>query len=62
MPNRWGNTLARPCKNDHQPFGPALEHYNTATLTLNPLQLPLKWDEVVEYVFLSNFDLLRDAC
>jgi hypothetical protein len=39
----------------------ALNRYNTAALTLNPPQLPLKWDEVVEYAFLSDFDLLCDA-
>jgi hypothetical protein len=38
-----------------------LDHYNTAALALNPLWLPLKWDEVVEYVFPSDFDLLCDA-
>ena len=39
----------------------ALDHYNTAALALNPPRSPLKWDEVVEYAFLSDFDLLRDA-
>jgi hypothetical protein len=38
-----------------------LDHYNTAALALNPPWLLLKWDEVVEYAFLSDFDLLRDA-
>jgi hypothetical protein len=28
---------------------------------LNPLRPPLSWDEAVEYVFLSDFDLLRDT-
>jgi hypothetical protein len=39
-----------------------LDHYNAAALALNPPRSPLKWDEVVEYAFLSDFDLLRDAC
>jgi hypothetical protein len=39
----------------------ALDCYNTAALALNPPRLPLKWDEVVEYAFISDFDLLRDA-
>jgi len=40
----------------------ALDRYNVAAATLTPPRLSLKWDEVVEYAFLSNFDLLRDAC
>lgn len=39
----------------------ALDHYNTAALAVTPPCLTLKWEEVVEYVFLSDFDLLRDA-
>lgn len=36
-----------------------LEHFNTAARALKKDEL--KWDEVVEYAFLSDFDLLRDA-
>ncbi|KIK33852.1 hypothetical protein CY34DRAFT_26971 [Suillus luteus UH-Slu-Lm8-n1] len=39
----------------------ALDRYNTAALSLTPPRRTLKWDEVIEYVFLSDFDLLRDA-
>jgi len=39
----------------------ALDHYNAAALALNPPRPHLKWDEVIEYAFLSNFDLLRGA-
>jgi hypothetical protein len=39
----------------------ALDHYNTAALALNPPRPTLQWDEVVEYAFLSDFDLLRDS-
>lgn len=39
----------------------ALERYNTATLALNPPRRTLQWKEVVEYAFLADFDLLRDA-
>lgn len=39
----------------------ALERYNTAALALNPPRRTLQWKEVVEYAFLADFDLLRDA-
>jgi hypothetical protein len=39
----------------------ALDRYNTAALALVPPRQTLNWDQVVEYAFLSNFDLLRDA-
>lgn len=39
----------------------ALDHYNTAAQTVTPPRPTLKWEEVVEYAFLSDFDLLRDA-
>ena len=38
-----------------------LERYNTATLALNPPHRTLQWKEVVEYTFLADFNLLRDA-
>ncbi|KAG1847037.1 hypothetical protein F4604DRAFT_1884071 [Suillus subluteus] len=39
----------------------ALDHYNAAARSLSPPRPSLTWEEVVEYAFLSNFDLLRDA-
>ncbi|KZP11838.1 hypothetical protein FIBSPDRAFT_913520 [Athelia psychrophila] len=39
----------------------ALQRYNTAALALNPPHATLKAEEVVEYTFLSDFDLLRDT-
>lgn len=39
----------------------ALEHYNSAARVLRPPRPPLKWDEVVEYAFLADFDLLQDT-
>lgn len=39
----------------------ALDRYNAAALALKPPRSPLKWEDVVEYAFLSDFDLLRDA-
>ncbi|KAG2350209.1 hypothetical protein BDR05DRAFT_971794 [Suillus weaverae] len=39
----------------------ALDQYNTAALALTPPCQTLKWDEVIEYAFLADFDLLHDA-
>lgn len=39
----------------------ALDRYNAAALSLTPPRRTLKWDEVIEYAFLADFDLLRDA-
>ena len=39
----------------------AVGRYNVAAAALSPPQRELCWDEVVEYAFLADFDLLRDA-
>ncbi|KAF9231943.1 hypothetical protein BU15DRAFT_81804 [Melanogaster broomeanus] len=39
----------------------ALDHYNAAARAMRPPHCVLKWDEVVEYAFLADFDLLRDT-
>ncbi|KAF6742162.1 hypothetical protein DFP72DRAFT_994580 [Ephemerocybe angulata] len=39
----------------------ALGHYNAAAAELDPPRPSLSWDEVVEYAFLADFDLLRDS-
>src|SRR5208282_4918332 len=39
----------------------ALDRYNAAALALVPPRQELDWNQVVEYAFLSDFDLLRDA-
>ena len=40
----------------------ALETYNVAAKALTPPFQTLKWDQVVDYTFLSDFDLLCNAC
>ena len=35
---------------------------NVAAQALVPLQPPLSWNDVVEYAFLADFDLLSDTC
>ncbi|KAJ7323994.1 hypothetical protein DFH08DRAFT_711539 [Mycena albidolilacea] len=39
----------------------AIERYNAVALSMDPPMLTLSWDEVVNYGFLSEFDLLRDT-
>ena len=39
----------------------ALTKYNEAAALLFPPRSPLSWEEVVEYAFLSDFDILRDT-
>ena len=39
-----------------------LDEYNSIAGTMHPCRRILKWEEVVEYAFLSDFDLLRDGC
>ncbi|KAG1900426.1 uncharacterized protein F5891DRAFT_1128589 [Suillus fuscotomentosus] len=39
----------------------ALNTYNAIAEAMHPPHKTLKWDEVVEYAFLADFDLLRDT-
>ncbi|KAG1906113.1 uncharacterized protein F5891DRAFT_1125597 [Suillus fuscotomentosus] len=39
----------------------ALDRFNIAARALSPPHRMLKWEEVVEYAFLANFDLLHDS-
>jgi len=39
----------------------ALANYNAAAAGLDPPRQSLEWDQVVEYAFLADFDLLRDT-
>lgn len=39
----------------------ALERYNEAAKAFKPPRRTLSWEEVVEYAFLADFDLLRDS-
>ena len=39
----------------------ALQNYNVAAQALVPPRPPLSWDNVLEYVFLADFDLLSDT-
>jgi len=39
----------------------ALQNYNVAAQALVPPRAPLSWDDIVEYAFLADFDLLSDT-
>ncbi|KAJ7134936.1 hypothetical protein C8R43DRAFT_894728 [Mycena crocata] len=39
----------------------AIDRYNTAAVVLDPPMPTLSWDQVVEYAFLADFDILRDT-
>ncbi|KAI5985883.1 hypothetical protein EDD15DRAFT_2175514 [Pisolithus albus] len=39
----------------------ALERYNKCALAMRPPRQTLQWEQVVEYAFLADFDLLRDT-
>ncbi|KAF9063513.1 hypothetical protein BDP27DRAFT_1367986 [Rhodocollybia butyracea] len=39
----------------------AIETYNNAALSLSPPRQTVSWDEIIEFSFLSEFDILRDA-
>ncbi|KAI0052975.1 hypothetical protein FA95DRAFT_1482424 [Auriscalpium vulgare] len=39
----------------------AVDRYNNAATALRPPRRALQWADVIEYAFLSDFDLLRDA-
>lgn len=39
----------------------AIERFNVAAAVLDPPMPPLTWEQVVEYAFLADFDILRDT-
>ncbi|KAJ6522141.1 hypothetical protein DFH09DRAFT_1424226 [Mycena vulgaris] len=39
----------------------AIEHYNAAAGAISPPMPMLNWEQVVEYAFLADFDILRDT-
>ncbi|KAJ7019155.1 hypothetical protein C8F04DRAFT_1276622 [Mycena alexandri] len=39
----------------------ALDRYNTAAAAMTPPRTQLSWDQIVDYAFLADFDLLREG-
>lgn len=54
--------LANALKSRSKSIQAAIEAYNTAARALSPPREELSWDEILEFSFLSEFDILRDAC
>lgn len=52
--------IARALQSRSQAIKTALEKYNSLALALNPPAPRLSWEQVVNYGFLSEFDLLRN--
>ena len=38
-----------------------LERYNKCVVAMRPSRPTLKWEQVIEYAFLADFDLLQDT-
>ncbi|KAJ7190380.1 hypothetical protein GGX14DRAFT_382252 [Mycena pura] len=53
--------MAQALSTRSQAIKTSLEKYNAAAAALEIPRPPLTWEEVVDYVFLSDFDLLRDT-
>ena len=53
--------IAKALQSRSQAIRTALDRYNTAARALPIPRRQLEWKEVVEYAFLADFDLLRDA-
>ncbi|KAG6826205.1 hypothetical protein H0H92_000724 [Tricholoma furcatifolium] len=53
--------IAKALQARSQAIRSALERYNAAAALMTPPRKPLSWNEVVEYAFLADFDLLRDC-
>jgi hypothetical protein len=39
-----------------------IDRYNAAAIVMEPPMAQLTWEQVVEYTFLADFDILRDTC
>ena len=53
--------IAKALQSRSQAIRTALDSYNTAAHALTPPRQQLEWKQVIEYAFLADFDLLRDA-
>jgi hypothetical protein len=53
--------IAKALKARSQAIRTSLDQYNAAANAMTPCRPTLTWDNVVEYAFLADFDLLRDS-
>ncbi|KAI5990768.1 hypothetical protein EDD15DRAFT_2369543 [Pisolithus albus] len=54
--------IAKALQNHSAAIKAALLRYNKCALAMRPPCQTLHWEQVVEYAFLADFDLLRDTC
>ncbi|KAJ7312736.1 hypothetical protein DFH08DRAFT_973256 [Mycena albidolilacea] len=52
--------IAKPLQARSKTIRAALNRYNQAAAALNPPRQQLTWEQVIDFSFLSDFDLLRD--
>ncbi|KAG6824531.1 hypothetical protein H0H92_006579, partial [Tricholoma furcatifolium] len=53
--------IGKALKARSQAIRSALDRYNDAAALMSPPRASLSWNEIVEYAFLADFDLLRDT-
>ncbi|KAJ3924949.1 MAG: hypothetical protein NXY57DRAFT_907620, partial [Lentinula lateritia] len=53
--------LASALKKRSKSIQSAITEYNTVAAKMKPKRQPVDWEEVVEYAFLSEFDILRNT-
>jgi hypothetical protein len=53
--------IAKALQSRSQAIRTALDRYNTAAAALSPPRPGLSWNNIIEYAFLADFDLLRDS-
>ena len=54
--------IAKALKTCSQAIRNVLDQYNTAATHLSPIQSALSWNDIVQYTFLADFDLLQETC
>ncbi|KAJ6501846.1 hypothetical protein DFH09DRAFT_1102393 [Mycena vulgaris] len=58
---RCGNTSRKRFQVRSKAIKASIERYNAAASSMIPPRIHVSWDEVVEYAFLADFDLLREG-
>ncbi|KAG6821969.1 hypothetical protein H0H92_015871, partial [Tricholoma furcatifolium] len=53
--------IGKALKARSQAIRSALDRYNDAATLMSPPRASLSWNEIIEYAFLADFDLLRDT-
>ena len=54
--------IGQSLKNRSKSIQAAIVSYNEAAAKLSPPRRKITWDEIVDFSYLSEFDILRDTC